>query len=125
MKRVILLICLVLSLPAFSAVAKHYSDAEVKARFSQRPFPEYPRWARARRLTGSGLFRLHVDECGRVTYVGILKTTGRKELDSLATTALLRWHGSPGPKWEVDMPITFTMDKNYQPHDPEHVRTYR
>jgi protein TonB len=110
---------------AVPAQAKSYSEAELKARFPQRPFPDYPQWARARHLAGSGVFRARVDEQGRVTQITILKSTGHKELDSLAVQTLSRWHGRPGPKWDLNIPITFTMDMSIHPKNPEDAKTYR
>jgi TonB family protein len=107
------------------ASAKTYPEAEWKARFTRRPFPDYPRWVRARRLVGNGVFRMQVDEQGRVAAVTVLKSTGHKELDSLATKALFDWRGRPGQKWSLDMPINFTMDMNVHPRNPANEKTYR
>ena len=115
-------ICLVVFV-AFSAIAARYPEAELKARFGQRPFPDYPQWARARHLAGSGVFRMRVDEQGRVTAVTVLKSTGHKELDSLAVKALSRWRGRPGPKWDLDIPITFTMEMTYHSRNPATFRS--
>jgi TonB family protein len=68
---------------------------------------------------------MRVDEQGRVTEVTVLKSTGHKELDSLATTALSRWRGRPGPDWDLDMPITFTMNMSIHPKNPEDAKDYR
>jgi TonB family protein len=76
-------------------------------------------------MEGSGLFRMHVDEHGRVSSISILKSTGHKDLDVLAMKALVQWQGRPGPKWELDMPITFTMDMRVHPRNPADARTYR
>jgi TonB family protein len=123
--RLLLLGLLLATLLAQFASAKTYPEAEWKARFAQRPFPDYPRWVRARHLAGSGVFRMRVDEQGRVVAVTVLKSTGHKELDSLATKALSRWRGRPGPKWDLDMPITFTMDRSYRPKKPEDTKAFR
>ena len=124
MQRYLLYICVAALLPQ-AATAARYPEAEWQARFAHRPFPEYPARYRRLRLTGSGLFRLHVTEQGRVTGVTILKSTGHKELDSVAVSALLRWRGRPGPKWELDIPITFSMDMNHRPRNPASVKTFR
>jgi TonB family protein len=124
MKRHLLCICLAAFL-ALPAIAARYSDAEWKARFPHRPFPDYPARYRLRHLTGSGWYRMHVDEQGHVTAVTILKSTGHRELDTLVIKALIRWRGLPGPKWELDMPITFTMDMRVNPRNPADARTYR
>jgi TonB family protein len=109
MKRCILVLCFT-ALTGLPVQAAQYPEAEWKARFSHRPFPDYPTAYRMRHFTGNGVFRMHVDEQGRVTAITILKSTGHKELDILAMKALAEWRGKPGPKWELDMPITFSMD---------------
>jgi TonB family protein len=68
---------------------------------------------------------MQIDEQGRVTGVSVLESTGHKELDSLAVKALSRWRGQPGPKWALDMPITFTLDMSHHPRDPADVKHYR
>ena len=69
----------------------------------------YPRQLRILRLRGSGNFRLHIDAHGQVTAVDILKSTGDKELDHEAVKALRRWRAKPGPRWDVDVPVTFFL----------------
>lgn len=107
------------------ATAKHFPEAEWKARFPQRPFPDYPRWVRARHLAGSGVFRMCVDQQGHVTAVTVLKSTGHGELDSLAVQALAHWRGRPGPKWDLDIPIAFSMDMSRHTRNPTDEKTYR
>jgi len=124
MWRYALRVCLVV-IVSFAAIAARYPEAEWKARFPQRPFPDYPQWARARHLGGTGMFRMRIDEQGHVTNVSVLKSTGHQELDSLAIKALSRWRGRPGPKWELDMPITFTMDMSRHGRSPADEKTYR
>jgi TonB family protein len=122
MRRRILTLCL-LALISSPLPAAHYPEAVWKARFTYRPFPDYPREIRRLRLIGSGIFRMHVDEQGRVTAVSILRSTGHQELDVLARRALVQWRGKPGPKWELDMPITFTLDIHQgSPEDMKHYR---
>jgi TonB family protein len=111
MTRYILALCLV-ALTGSPVPAAQYSEAEWKARFTYRPFPDYPASYRKRHFTGSGVFRMHIDEQGSVTAITILKSTGHKELDILAMKALVAWRGKSGPKWELDMPIIFSMDMN-------------
>jgi TonB family protein len=102
-----------LTLSLSPATAKRYSDAEWKAMFVERPKPDYPYELRSRRLTGSGIFRLFVDEQGRVTNVSALQSTGHRELDAEALKAFMRWRAKPGSKREVDMPVTFTLRQAY------------
>ena len=124
MQRCFIAICLV-ALLVQPAPAAHHPKAEWIARFYYRPFPAYPAQYRRLQMTGSGMFRLHVNEQGRVTAFTILKSTGHWELDILARNALLLWRGKPGPKWELDLPITFTMEKRHGPQDPATSKTFR
>jgi TonB family protein len=115
MKRLTLTLCS-LALVSSALLAAQYPEAVWKARFTHRPFPDYPVRYRMLRLTGSGVFRMHIDEQGRVVAITILKSTGHKELDIVAMKALVEWRGKPGPKWDLDMPITFTMDRSHPSH---------
>ena len=96
MKHPTLALCL-LGLTNSSLVASQYPKAIWKARFTHRPFPDYPARCRMLRLTGSGIFRMHVNKQGSVDAITILKSTGHKELDVLAMKALIDWRGKPGP----------------------------
>src|SRR5438309_3479861 len=87
----------------------HYTDAEWKAMFTYKPYPEYPYDSRSRHITGSGWFRMYVDQAGKVTAITILASTGNRDLDAEALRALIRWRAKPGERREVDMPVTFTM----------------
>jgi TonB family protein len=59
--------------------------------------PEYPRLARAYRMTGNGLFQLHVQgQTGLVKDVQIERSTGWSILDSSAKRALKQWRFKPG-----------------------------
>jgi periplasmic protein TonB len=77
--------------------------------FFYRPHPDYPSPLRARHLTGSGLFRLHVNEQGKVTSVEILQSTGHRELDDEGLKAFRQWRAKPGTEREVDLPLRFSM----------------
>lgn len=124
MRRYLIAICLV-SVFLQPAVAKKYPQAEWMARFYYRPFPAYPAYYRRLRFTGSGLYRLYVNEQGRVTALTVVKSAGHRELDILARNALLLWRGKAGPKWELDIPVTFSMDKRHKLPDSANVKTYR
>ncbi len=102
-----LLCCTVLMLPVPEALAKRYSDAELERMFVSRTPPHYPPDLRKRRMTGSGVFRLYIDEQGKVTAIGVMESTGNKRLDAEALRALVRWRAKPGDKREVDQPVTF------------------
>ena len=75
--------------------------------FLDMPKPYYPYELRARHVIGSGIFRLYIDESGRVTAVKIRMTTGHSELDAEAIKALTHWRTKPGAHREIDTPITF------------------
>src|SRR5467141_4886989 len=87
--------------PAF---ARRYTGAEIKAMFTYMPWPDYPYHARSIHMTGVGMFRLLVNEQGRVTSVVTLQSTGQPELDAEAIKTYLRWLARPGAKREVDVP---------------------
>jgi TonB family protein len=123
MKCCILALCFS-ALTGSPVLAAQYPEAEWKARFTYRPFPDYPAAYRKRHFTGSGVFRMHVDEQGRVAAITILKSTGHKELDILAMKALVEWRGKPGPKWDLDMPITYSMDSSAHSRSREDTKAY-
>jgi TonB family protein len=93
----------------FDAVARPYSEAERKAMFVRAPAPDYPYEARRAREEGTGLFRLFVDEQGRVTVVTVLKSTGHQVLDSESLRVLKSWRTKPGAKREVDVPLKYVL----------------
>lgn len=73
------------------------------------PTPEYPNDARKHGWRGAGVFTLHIDLRGGVTFVEIKKSTGYAVLDKSAVAALTQWRfkrGVAGPR--LDIPITFT-----------------
>ena len=61
------------------------------------PKPDYPPEARARHLTGSGIFiiRVHV-KTGRVAKVLVARSTGHAILDSAGVRAFSQWRFKPG-----------------------------
>lgn len=69
--------------------------------------PEYPYEALRRWEEGIGLFRLYVDERGRVTYVTTLKSTGHQVLDSESIRIFWTWRARAGERREVDVPLKF------------------
>jgi TonB family protein len=61
------------------------------------PKPEYPVSARARHITGSGTFILHIHvKTGIVRQVDVEHSTGSKLLDSAAVAGLKNWRFKPG-----------------------------
>jgi len=75
--------------------------------FTFMPLPDYTYKARLFHLAGDGMFRLLVNEQGKVTSVVTLQSTGHPELDREVVKAYMRWRARPGPKREVDVPTTF------------------
>lgn len=109
-------------IPGFSAQARPYSDVERKAIFLREVKPDYPYEALRRREEGKGLFRLYVDERGKVISVTTLKSTGHQVLDAEAIRTFGRWRARPGERREVDVPLNFVMsgahsDDNGIKHD--------
>jgi TonB family protein len=98
---------ILLFLEATSVLARRYTDAELKTMFISRVTPEYPLELRRRNITGSGVFRMYIDEKGKVTAIKILDSTKNPTLDAEALKALIRWRAKPGQKREVDQPVTF------------------
>ena len=94
---------------ASSATARPYSDAELKAMFLRMPNPDYPYQARVRKEEGIGLFRLHVDERGKVTSVTVLRSTGHPALDAEGLKALEGWLARSGERRDVDVPLRFLL----------------
>src|SRR6516164_2532508 len=70
------------------------------------PRPKYPEEARARHLTGSGLFALHIRTDGSVERVDTIQSIGYPILDDAATTAFRQWRFHPKKTaWLLRIPI--------------------
>lgn len=90
---------------------KVVTPTELWALFPTKAVPIYPYDARRARATGSGIFRMYIEPDGRVRAVGVMKSTGNKDLDLAAAGGLYRWRALPGNRREVDMPVTFSMTR--------------
>jgi len=78
--------------------------------------PEYPISARRAKITGVGVFVLHVDKTtGAVARVDIEISTGSKLLDLHATNAFKKWRFVPGTIIEVRMPSAFQLRRAENP----------
>jgi protein TonB len=110
MRRLILMMSL-FAVAVSPTFARRYSDAEWKTLFLKHPNPDYPAAYRMRHLTGSGVYRIYVDEHGQVTKIGILESTGHRELDLHVMKTLIGWRAVPGPKREIDTPISFGIGR--------------
>jgi TonB family protein len=73
------------------------------------PPPKYPFAARARHLTGSGVFSCNVRPDGTVASVDVLKSTGHESLDDAAIAAFRRWKFKPGQLHVIRIPMAFTI----------------
>ena len=75
--------------------------------------PAYPYAERAARHQGKGFFRVFLDvRTGTVATVEVAKSTGFNELDNSAVAALKQWRWQPNKWREIDIPITFKLDRN-------------
>ncbi len=98
---------------AFASKRLSVEDDATKAEVFpiEHPAPEYPMWARARLVTGSGRFRLMVDfETGAVTRVVSVRSTGSEKLDAEGIKVFKRWRFSPRTTRSVTVPLTFTIE---------------
>lgn len=90
----------------------HYTVEDwhrIRARLLTYPKPEYPEVSRRVHYTGSGIFRIYFDTRGDVSGIRVLRSTGHRELDIETVKGLGHWQARPGHKWELDLPVTFTM----------------
>ena len=72
--------------------------------------PPYPAEAQAQRLTGNGVYVLHVDpKNGSVRSVAVEKSTGHKILDDAAVTTFTNLRFKPHGVSRVTIPVTFTI----------------
>ena len=82
----------------------------VKALVAYAPRPVYPYEARRKRMTGSGVALLTVDQTsGIVTDVRMTQSCGNTILDNSTLDALRRWHFKPGTAARVQVPFTYTL----------------
>jgi TonB family protein len=96
----------------FALSAFHHADAQPAPdnfwAYTDRKFP-YDREARISRMSGTGIFRLRIDErTGSVTEVAVMQSTGWKHLDQAAAQTLVRWKARvPATRQTVTVPVTF------------------
>ena len=85
--------------------------------------PDYPYGDRAQHHTGTGRYRLQLDlKTGGVTRITIIKSTGFRTLDNGALVALRRWRWKPGRWREIEMPVTFRLERGPLQLPPGSVR---
>src|SRR6266513_364325 len=86
------------------------SISSAKALAIYAPLPEYPREARSRRITGSGVCVASVDPgTGNVTEASMAQSTGDQTLDKATVSAFRRWVFKPGKVSTVRIPVDFTL----------------
>ena len=86
------------------------SISSAKALAIYAPLPDYPREARSRRITGSGVCVVSVDPgTGNVTEASMAQSTGDQTLDKATVSAFRRWVFKPGKVSTVKIPVDFTL----------------
>lgn len=109
-------------LPIFAAIALSTSawcqiamaetgdlSPDFRRYITSRYDPDYPRAARERGLSGSGLALLEINTgTGEVKRVTITKSTGHDILDKSALSAYRRWRFVPHTISQAEVPIIFT-----------------
>ena len=74
------------------------------------PDVDYPYAARARRMTGHGVFDIWFDlKTGLATQVKILRSTGNPLLNEAAIKGLSRWRAKPGKLSHMQVPVSFAL----------------
>ena len=77
--------------------------------------PDYPAESRAHHAEGTGLFRMTIDvNTGAVTNVGVIKSTGHTALDDSTLRAMRTWRWRAHRWKEIDMPLTFDLQRRGQ-----------
>jgi TonB family protein len=83
---------------------------EARALMLAMPRPKYPYEARARHITGQGMYEILMDtKSGMVTRVVVVQSTGSKVLDEAAVNAFSRWRARPGKISRIRVPVNFTL----------------
>lgn len=74
------------------------------------PKPDYPYEARAKRITGSGVYLLTFNKDGHVENVQVAQSTGYEILDSSVIQAFQKWRATPNPPFlQAKVPVVFSM----------------
>jgi TonB family protein len=92
------------------------SEKELKQHAVYSEHPEYPISARRAKITGVGVYILHVDKkTGAVAQVDVELSTGSKVLDLYATNAFKKWRFVAGVFLQVRMPCAFNSARPENP----------
>src|SRR5437773_523639 len=103
----------VTALSGFGADADMTVPPEARAIMLGMPRPKYPYEARARHITGRGLFEVLIDtKSGMVKRVVVVQSTGSKLLDEAAVDAFSRWRARPGKISRIRVPVNFTLARS-------------
>ena len=74
------------------------------------PRPQYPEEARARHITGCGLYQIDLDpKTGVALKVEVLKSAGLPLLNNAAANAFILWRVRPGGASAVKIPVCFEL----------------
>jgi TonB family protein len=108
---VVVLLALAVFVPrVFSAQVNATAAKGLMAIMQATPDIEYPVEARARQISGRGLFDIWFRvETGVVTRVIVLQSTGSKVLDDAAVKGLSRWRAKPGKVSHMHVPVNFIL----------------
>lgn len=113
-KALILFVIAVLTLLIYGSYAQGQTKKEAvqfsaaKATAVSAPRVEYPYEARAKGISGTGFYILHLNPQGSVVFVQIVHSSGHRILDREAVSTLKRWRFKPGPK-KVRFPLTWSL----------------
>ena len=95
---------------AIAADADVTVPPEARALMLAMPRPKYPYEARARHITGRGMYEILIDaKSGMVTRVVVVQSTGSKKLDEAAVNAFSQWRARPGKISRIRVPVNFTL----------------
>lgn len=101
--------------PAAPPAPAPVTPASANAAYLKNPAPEYPSLAQRRGWEGTVLLRVHVLASGKPGDIQIQKSSGRRQLDDAALTAVKRWSFLPAKQGDVaqdgwvSVPIDFKI----------------
>lgn len=87
------------------------SDEELMRHALASPAASYPEEAQQKKLTGSGVYELRINQAGATTSVAIVKSSGSRVLDTAATTAFRKWRFKPGTFRAIRIPVSWSVNR--------------
>ncbi|HEV2805170.1 MAG TPA: energy transducer TonB [Chthoniobacterales bacterium] len=87
------------------------SDEELMRYALTSPAASYPEEAQQKKLTGSGVYELRINQAGATTSVAIVKSSGSRVLDTAATTAFRKWRFRPRTFRAVRIPVSWSVNR--------------